>query len=78
MNQQTRRLGVFAFILIGLTFAVAQAEAAEPTEDVQVLFIGNSFTFFHEMPKMVAELANAVDSLNDLGDEPPSHTEALH
>lgn len=58
MNQHTRRLGIFAFILLGLSTVFAQADAAEPDE-VQVLFIGNSFTFFHEMPKMVAELAKA-------------------
>ncbi len=48
---------VLALLLIGLS--AGNSSAAEPLEQVQVLFIGNSFTFFHDMPKMVAELAKA-------------------
>ena len=61
MNQQTRRLSIFGFILIGITSAIAQVDVADPSEEVQVLFIGNSFTHFHDMPKMVADLAKAGD-----------------
>lgn len=47
----------FAIIFLGLLFVSLQA--AEPTDEVQVLFIGNSFTSFHNLPKMVTELAKA-------------------
>jgi hypothetical protein len=44
-------------ILIGLF--VLRPQAADPTAGVQVLFIGNSFTYYHDLPRMVAELAKA-------------------
>lgn len=31
----------------------------QKTEGIKVLFIGNSFTFYHEMPQMVVQLAKA-------------------
>ena len=54
------RLGLLAaFGLLGLFAAFAQPEAAQPTGEVQVLFIGNSFTYYHDLPKMISELAQA-------------------
>ena len=38
---------------------IAQSQAADPKAELHVLFIGNSFTYYHEMPKMVSELAKA-------------------
>ena len=46
--------------VIALTGASQKAEAkkpAEPVDSVKVLFIGNSFTFYNDMPKMVDSLA---------------------
>lgn len=59
VRQRPSRLGVVALLLFGSLTAVGRADEAKQTDDVQVLFIGNSFTFFHAMPKMVAELAKA-------------------
>src|SRR5439155_14187098 len=44
-----------AVIMVGLLSASAQAQA----DELQVLFIGNSFTYRNDLPKMVAELAKA-------------------
>lgn len=38
---------------------VAGPGEAESSSDLQVLFIGNSFTYYHDLPRMVAELAKA-------------------
>src|SRR4051794_23464194 len=50
-------LCLLALVVIG-SFAL-QPWAAEPKDAVQVLFIGNSFTYYHDLPKMVGELAQA-------------------
>lgn len=42
--------------IFGLTAAPVRAQ--EPA-DVRVLFIGNSFTYYHDLPRMIAELAKA-------------------
>ena len=47
------------FLVIGLFAAIAQPQAAQRTDEVQVLFIGNSFTYYHDLPKMISELAKA-------------------
>jgi hypothetical protein len=60
MNHHLSRLGVLAvFALLGLFTAPAQPEAAQSTDEMHVLFIGNSFTFYHDLPKMISELAKA-------------------
>lgn len=46
-------------MLVGIGVAAPRAEAAEAADELQVLFIGNSFTYFNDMPKMVAALAKA-------------------
>ena len=38
---------------------VAGPKAAEPQPELRVLFIGNSFTYYHDLPKMLAELAKS-------------------
>jgi hypothetical protein len=48
-----------AFCLVGLFASVAQPQDAPAKDEVRVLFIGNSFTYYHDLPKMVAELAKA-------------------
>lgn len=56
MNNNITRFTFLALILFAFA---ATIQAAEPTDDVNVLFIGNSFTSFNQLPKMVAELAKA-------------------
>src|ERR1700676_1442657 len=56
------RLGFLALILlVGLS---AKPLAAGDKDDVHVLFIGNSFTYYHDLPRMLADLAVA-------GKQPP-------
>lgn len=50
---------VVMFSVIGLFAAIAQPQAAQQTDEVHVLFIGNSFTYYHDLPKMISELAKA-------------------
>ncbi len=45
---------------------IVHSKATEPKPEIRVLFIGNSFTFYHDLPKMVAELAEA-------GEQRPLH-----
>ena len=60
MNQKlTRRGFLVAVVLIGVCAANSQARAAKPNDEVQVLFIGNSLTYVNDLPKMLAELAEA-------------------
>ena len=60
MKQKLHRLGFLTlFALLGLLAISAQPEAAQPTDELHVLFIGNSFTFYHDLPKMISELAKA-------------------
>ena len=51
-------LGAFVLVLL-LNPCLAQSKAAEPNSEVRILFIGNSFTSYHDLPKMVADLAEA-------------------
>lgn len=46
-------------LLLPLAWSVQPTAAGDKKDELQVLFIGNSFTFYHDLPKMVAELARA-------------------
>ena len=60
MKRKVLPLAIVAmFSVIGLFAAIAQPQAAQQTDEVQVLFIGNSFTYYHDLPKMISELAKA-------------------
>lgn len=48
---------VFAFV--GTLLAADPPKTARPTDEIQILFIGNSFTYGNDLPKMLAELAKA-------------------
>ena len=48
---------LLAAVIFGLL--VAPSNAAEPNKEVRVLFIGNSFTYYNDLPNMLAELAEA-------------------
>jgi hypothetical protein len=61
-----RRIGIAAFALTVTSFALPiRTRAAETNapakQDLNVLFIGNSMTFFCNMPRTVAELAEKMD-----------------
>ena len=54
------RLGLLAaFSLFGLLATTTQPQAGQSKDEIHVLFIGNSLTYYHDLPKMVAELAKA-------------------
>jgi hypothetical protein len=60
MKHKLKRFGFLAvFALLGLLAATAQPQDAQRKDEVQVLFIGNSFTYYHDLPKMISELAKA-------------------
>src|ERR1700682_5938249 len=52
------RLGLWASVVL-MALSAAQPQAATQADELQALFIGNSFTYYHDLPKMVAELAKA-------------------
>ncbi|EDP72324.1 hypothetical protein FBALC1_14522 [Flavobacteriales bacterium ALC-1] len=51
-------------ILIVLTFLAINGKSPDPipSKEVNVLFVGNSLTFYHEMPQMVQEMLNETSS----------------
>jgi hypothetical protein len=57
----TLRLGLGACALFVLLAPfLVHSRTTEPKPEIRVLFIGNSFTYYNDLPKMVAELAEAV------------------
>jgi hypothetical protein len=57
---QVTRLGFLAvFALLGLFAATSQPQDGQAKDEIHVLFIGNSFTYYHDLPKMISELAKA-------------------
>jgi hypothetical protein len=61
---------VFGFFLVPLmVHSRANSKAAEPKPAVRILFIGNSFTYYNDLPRMLAELAEA-------GRQRPLHCES--
>ena len=58
MKAKFNRLYSSVLVVLFSLFS-AQASAGKDKDEVQVLFIGNSFTYYHDLPKMVAELAKA-------------------
>lgn len=47
------------FCLVGLCVTAARPQDRQSTQEMHVLFIGNSFTYVNDLPKMAAELAKA-------------------
>src|SRR6478609_9270196 len=47
------------FFLLGPFVTVAKPQDRQSKQAIHVLFIGNSFTYVNDLPKMVAELAKA-------------------
>ena len=52
------------YLITALITAIcsATATAAEAADSLRVLFIGNSYTYYHEMPRMVAEMGGTIGS----------------
>jgi hypothetical protein len=48
-------------LIIGLLVFSCQSQKKEKTEEVNVLFIGNSLTYYHDMPKTVQTMLNETD-----------------
>ncbi len=48
---------------------IVHSRPAEPKHAIRLLFIGNSFTYYHDLPRMVAQLAEA-------GRQRPLHCES--
>ncbi|MFK7811710.1 MAG: DUF4886 domain-containing protein [Maribacter sp.] len=48
-------------LIIGLLTFSCQSQKKEKIEDVNVLFIGNSLTYYHDMPKTVQAMLNETD-----------------
>jgi hypothetical protein len=65
----TRRLGVGALAFVLLVPLIVHSRATEPKPEIRILFIGNSFTYYYDLPRMVAELAAA-------GQQRPLHYES--
>jgi hypothetical protein len=53
------RLHVLVPLLLLTGLVAAAKKAAEPLPELRVLFIGNSFTYVNDLPKMLADLAAA-------------------
>jgi len=54
------RLGFLAaFCLLGVFVPTCQPQDGQAKGEIHVLFIGNSFTDYHDLPKIIAELAEA-------------------
>jgi hypothetical protein len=57
MMRLTRRLFLATLVLLAAT----TTRAGEEKKPIRVLFIGNSYTFFNDLPNMIAALAKAGD-----------------
>ena len=47
-----------ALLLLPLSLSVFSIRAEEATDSVRVLFIGNSYTHYHDLPKMIKEISS--------------------
>ncbi|MBI3823608.1 MAG: SGNH/GDSL hydrolase family protein [Planctomycetes bacterium] len=60
MKRRISILGlVSVFCLLGLLSSTAQPQGDKSKGEIHVLFIGNSLTYGNDLPKMIAELAEA-------------------
>jgi hypothetical protein len=59
MKRNFSRIGILALIFLGVFVATAQSQTTKPTDELHILFIGNSLTYVNDLPKMVSELAKA-------------------
>src|SRR6476659_6912106 len=58
MTRRTLFGFVATVILLGLTKSV-HAQDGKANDEIHILFIGNSLTYYNDLPKMVAALAKA-------------------
>ncbi len=59
MKRRIAILGLIAAIFLFGFGATAQPQGEKSKDEIHVLFIGNSLTYYHDLPKMIAELAKA-------------------
>lgn len=50
-----------ALIILAFTIISCKPQNKQSTEKLNVLFIGNSFTFYHDMPQMVQKMLNETN-----------------
>ena len=48
-----------AFALFGLSTPAGHSQESKAKDEINVLFIGNSLTYYNDLPKMVVALAKA-------------------
>ena len=60
MKKHLTRIGLLVLIFLGAVAVTFQLSEAEPVNGLHVLFVGNSFVYVNDLPKMVAELAKAA------------------
>lgn len=51
---------MMALLLLSVTFGATAAAKEQPEDSVKILFIGNSFTYYNDMPNMVKSLATSM------------------
>ncbi len=59
MNHMFRTSCLLTLGLIVAFVPIARGQDGKTKDEIHVLFIGNSFTYYHDLPKMIAELAKA-------------------
>jgi uncharacterized protein DUF4886 len=59
MRRRIAILGLLSAIWLLGFGATAQPQGEKSKDEIHILFIGNSFTYYHDLPKMIAELAKA-------------------
>lgn len=65
MSRRLTRFGFAAIVAwLGLFTAIGKPQEAKSSDELHVLFIGNSLTYGNDLPRMIAELAKA-------GKQPP-------
>ena len=60
------RFYLLCFILFWLYLPMVSDAKSLKDDSVRVLFIGNSFTYYHDMPKMVKSLADSIDETDKM------------
>src|SRR5690242_17030088 len=60
-RQLMKATGIFLFVVLSISAAAAQTGRAIKPCVTRVLFLGNSYTYFNDLPAIFSELAKAGD-----------------
>lgn len=61
MKRNHYLLRLLAFVWVGVGFLIpVEAQTAAESDSVRILFIGNSYTYYHDLPRSVQEIASHV------------------